>query len=121
MELQFENKTCRYLRRNVWESKDQEQTLEVKLPEGMPDVGQVLTAWGQPVMRSKEWQDSTVQFAGGMMIWVLYVPEDGSEEQCIHGWIPFQMRWEFPQTQRDGTICVVPLLKSVDARSIHRY
>ena len=92
MEGNFTRKQLDYLSAALKQVQNSEQTLEIKLPEGMPDVGQVLTAWGQPVMRSKEWLDSAVQFNGGMMIWVLYTPEDGSGEQCIHGWIPFQMR-----------------------------
>ena len=57
-----------------------EQTLEIRLPEGMPDVGQVLMAWGQPIARSKEWREGSLHFSGGMMVWVLYLPEDGSQE-----------------------------------------
>lgn len=97
--------------------QNSEQTLEIKLPEDMPDVGQVLTAWGQPVMRSKEWRDDGVQFSGGMMIWVLYAPEDGSPEQCIHGWIPFQMRWELPDDTPEGTVHFYGLPRFVDGRS----
>ena len=37
---------------------------------------------------------------GGMMVWVLYAPEDGSPERCIEGWIPFQMRWDLPEELR---------------------
>lgn len=83
----------------------------------MPDVGQVLTAWCQPIARSKDWQSDTVQFSGGMMVWVLYTPEDGGKEQCVQGWIPFQMRWDLPQDTREGTLCLRCLPRFVDARS----
>jgi hypothetical protein len=56
--------------------------------------------------------------SGGVMVWGLYQPEDGSEPRSIDSWIPFQEKWDFSDTQRDGTICVSALLKSVDARSI---
>lgn len=117
MEGNFERKSLDCLAVPMRQIQNSEQTLEIKLPEGMPDVGQVLTAWGQPVMRSKEWQDSTVQFAGGMMIWVLYVPEDGSAEQCIHGWIPFQLRWELPEDTPEGSVHFRCLPRFVDGRS----
>ena len=61
MEGNFTRKQTDYMDTALQQIQNSEQTLEIKLPEGMPDVGQVLTAWGQPVMRSKEWQDSTVQ------------------------------------------------------------
>ena len=117
MEGNFTRKQLDYLSAALQQVQNSEQTLEIKLPEGMPDVGQVLSAWGQPVMRSKEWQDSGVQFNGGMMIWVLYAPEDGSGEQCIHGWIPFQMRWELPENTPEGFVHFRCLPRFVDGRS----
>ena len=60
MEGNFTRKQLDYLSAALKQVQNSEQTLEIKLPEGMPDVGQVLTAWGQPVMRSKEWLDSAV-------------------------------------------------------------
>lgn len=95
-----------------------EQTLEIKLPEGMPDVGRVLMAWGQPVLRSKEWRTDTVLFTGGMMVWVLYAPEDGSMEQCLEGWIPFQMRWELPENTPEGILRIRLLTRFVDGRNV---
>ena len=81
MEAKFESKTVSCLDMALGQIQNSEQTLEIKLQEGMPDVGQVLTAWGQPILRSKEWREDTVQFSGGMMVWVLYAPENGEQEQ----------------------------------------
>ena len=55
---------------------------------------------------------------GGVMVWVLYAPDDGSKPQCVDGWLPFQMKWDFPETEREGTIWLQPLLRSVDARTV---
>lgn len=117
MEGNFTRKQIACMDTALQQVQNSEQTLEIKLPEGMPDVGQVLTAWGQPVLRSKEWRDDAVLFSGGMMIWVLYAPEDGSEEQCIHGWIPYQMRWELPEDVPEGTVRFYCLPRFVDGRS----
>jgi len=96
----------------------QEQTQEVRLPEGMPDIGRVVSAWGQVVLRGKEWQSERVGVSGGVMTWVLYVPEDEGIPQSIAAWIPFQMKWEIPQSRYDGTVLAEPYLRSVDARSL---
>lgn len=117
MDGNFERKQISCLDAALHQIQNSEQTMEIKLPEGMPDVGQVLTAWGQPILRSKEWQGDTVHFSGGMMIWVLYAPEDGSPEQCLHGWIPFQMRWELPENTREGVVQFRCLPRFVDGRS----
>ena len=55
---------------------------------------------------------------GGVMVWVLYAPEDGSAPQSVDAWLPFQMKWDFPETQRDGAIRVYPYLKGMDCRSL---
>lgn len=118
MELQFLKKPYDCLRRVAWEIKNEEQTQEVKLMESMPDIGKVLGAWGQPVIRSKEWRGSSMGISGGVMAWVLYAPEDGTMPRSMEAWIPFQMRWDFPQTQRDGAMRISCLLRSIDARTV---
>lgn len=118
MELQFKKSICSCLDTAVREIQNVEQTQEIKLPDGMPDIGRVLAAWGQVILRGKEWRSDSITFSGGMMVWVLYAPEDGSEERCIDGWIPFQMKWDLPSGTREGDIRIHCLPRFVDARSV---
>lgn len=118
MEIRFERSGCKHLDTVIQEIRNQELTQEIRLPEGMPDIGRVLSAWGQPVLRGKEWGGGRISASGGMMVWVLYVPEDGSAEQCMEGWIPFQMNWELPGGCPDGTLRIRFLTRFVDARSV---
>ena len=117
MDGNFEWKSISCLDRALHQVQNGEQTLEIKLQEGMPDVGQVISAWGQPVMRSKEWREEQVHFSGGMMVWVLYEPEDGSPVQWVQSWIPFQMRWELPENTPEGILRLRCLTRFVDGRS----
>lgn len=117
MELTFSKTACQCLRKVVSQVQAQEQTQELRLPDSMPDIGRVLGSWGQVLVRSKEWRGSAMAVSGGVMVWVLYAPEDGSEPRSIECWVPFQMRWEFSQTERDCIMNILPLLRSVDARS----
>lgn len=55
--------------------------------------------------------------SGGVMAWVAYTPEDGGPAQWVNTWIPFQMKWDLPDTQHDGIIRANCLLRSIDARS----
>ena len=98
--------------------RGEEQTQEIRLPDNMPDVGRVLGAWGQVLLRGKEWRSNGMGVSAGVMAWVLYAPEDGSELRTVETWIPFQLKWEFPETKRDGTILASCLLSGVDARSV---
>ncbi len=117
MEGNFKRKQISCMKTVLSQVQCAEQTLEIRLPEGMPDVGQVLTAWGQPIARSKEWREESLHFSGGMMVWVLYLPEDGSGERCVEGWIPFQMRWELPENTPEGILRLRCLPRFVDGRS----
>lgn len=118
MELKFQKSPLKFLHRAVQEVQNQEQTLEVKLPDGMPDIGRVLASWGQVILRSKEWRSGSIGCNGGIMVWVLYAPEDGTDARCVESWLPFQMNWDLTGESREGNICIRPLLRFVDARSV---
>lgn len=118
MELEFEKWVCRYLDPVIRDTRSEEQTQEIRLGDGMPDVGRVIGAWGQVILRGKEWRGDIVVLSGGVMAWVLYAPEDGSEPRCLDTWLPFKMKWDLPEGVREGEIRASCLLRSVDARSI---
>jgi len=115
--MEFQKTALSCVRPMVREVQNQEVTQEVRLPEAMPDVGKVLGCWGQIFLRSKEWQTASAGVSGGVMAFILYQPEDGSQVRRMESWMPFQMRWNLPPTQTDGTLCVQPLLRGLDARS----
>lgn len=118
MELQFKKQSLSCLRRVRREPAIQELTQEVRLTDGMPDIGRVLCCWGQMIIRGKEWRGDTVSVVGGAMVWILYAPEDGTEPRCIDAWIPYQLRWEHMDAEREGPLRLSPLLRFVDARTI---
>lgn len=118
MQLQFERTSISCLHRVAREIKDQEQTHEIRIPDGMPDIGKILGCWGQVLIRSKEWRNTGICVNGGIMTWVLYAPEEGAGERCLDAWIPFQVKCDFDDNERDGGILVQPLLRSIDARTV---
>ncbi len=117
MELQFEKNTLPCLQQVLYDTQTTELTQELRLPEGMPDIGQVVSCWAQPVIRGKEWRSDRVSVSGGVMCWVLYTPEEGAP-QSMAAWLPYQMKWDIPQTRHDGTIVAQPFLHGADARSL---
>lgn len=118
MELEFERTEIPCLRWKIRDVQSQEQTLELRLPEGMPDVGSVLGAWGQCILRGKEWRSAEVGVSGGVMVWVLYQPAEGGSPQSVEAWMPMQQKWGIGDCQREGTIRTRWQLKSVDARTL---
>lgn len=118
MDLQFPKTRSTWLSCSGGDWKDLEQTLELKLPENMPDIGKVLCGYGQALVRSKQWSRDGATVAGGVMAWVLYLPEDESGVRSVECWIPFQARWNIPDGDRDGVILAGCYLRNVDARSL---
>ena len=118
MELEFEKTAVSCLNRKIRDVQSQEQTLELRLPEGMPDIGSVLGAWGQCILRGKEWRSSEIGVSGGVTVWVLYQPADGSSPQSVEAWLPMQQKWGLTDCQREGVIRTKWYLKSADARAL---
>lgn len=118
MQVQFNKTAIRCLGTALQEVQNAEVTQEIRLPDGMPDIGRVLTTLGQIIIRSKEWQGNTILLSGGVMAWTLYAPEDGTEPRSVENWIPFQLKWDLTQKDREGPMRVVPLLRFADSRSL---
>ncbi len=118
MEMDFEIKNYPCLRWDIWDVQTQEQTLEIKLPDGMPDIGSILGAWGQWVLRGKEWRADEIGITGGIMVWVLYLPAEGGEPRSVEGWIPVAQKWPLSNGQREGIIRSSCCIKSTDARML---
>jgi len=117
LELQFQKNEIPCLCTLLRKHETQEQTQEVRISDGMPDIGNILGSWGQVILRGKEWGSDSLTVSGGTMVWVQYIPEEGGAPKTVEAWIPFQMRWTIPPTQHDGVMLAQSLLKSVDSRS----
>lgn len=118
MELQFTSSGCPHLAVAARQIHGAELTQEVRLSDGLPDIGRVIGSRGQIVLRSKEWQGDQITVSGGIMVWILYAPEDGTPLRCVDTWVPFQLKWEAEEGGGEGPIRVSPLLRFVDSRNI---
>lgn len=116
MDLQFNQRVIKCLQSADREYQTQEQTLEIRIPDGMPDIAMVLACWGQPVLRGKEWRADHLGVTGGVMAKILYLPEEAGPVQTLEAWLPLQMKWTIPNSRQDGTMLVDLGLRSADAR-----
>ena len=116
MEVKFEKQVLSCLDLCLREDRSSEETLEIRIPEGMPDAGKILAAWGQPLLRSKEWRSDRIVCTAGMMLWVLYQPESGGVPQCLDGWVSHTLRWDLPRDCHEGKFSVDLGTRFVDAR-----
>ncbi len=116
--MQWNKTPCAFLQQKVRAVQNQEQTQEVRLPEGMPDIGRVLCTWGQSLLRSKQWQSDHMMVTGGVTGFVLYEPEDGGAPRMVQCWLPFQAKWSFPDSKHEGIIRCRSVVRSMDARTL---
>lgn len=118
MEMQFQKTVVPYLQTVTQQMQTQEQTQQVRLSDAMPDVGRVVASWGQVLLKGKEWRSDSFCVSGGVKAWVLYAPEDGTQVRCVESWLPFQMKWDLPDVQQDGTVVACPMPTVVEARML---
>ena len=118
MQVQFPKKMLRCLNSAVEEVKNTELTQELRLSDGLPDIGRIIGVWGQVMLRSKQWQSNEIGLSGGVKVWVLYAPEDNTEPRVMEGWLPFQMKWDARCSGREGPVRLMPLLRFADGRSL---
>lgn len=118
MEIKFNKVPVHCIRPVLTQVQSCEQTQEVKLPDGLPDIGRILGCWGQVIIRGKEWRRTSMSANGGVMAWVMYVPEDGTQPRVLDAWLPFQTRWELPESVEDGTMTVMPQLTEINGRNV---
>lgn len=118
MELPFEKTVHRFWQQKRYAPVMREETQECRLPESMPDIGRVIASYGQVVLRGKEWRGSHIGVSGGVMVWVLYAPEDGSGLRMVESWLPFNARTEHQHGSQEGIIRAECVVSSVDARSV---
>lgn len=118
MEVKFMKKPLQCLNPFFSQIHTQEQTQEIRLPDAYPDIGKVLGCWGQVLMRGKEWRSTSMGANGGVMAWIMYAPEDGTQNRVIDVWIPIQCRWEFSTPADDGVMILRSVLSALDGRGI---
>lgn len=116
MEYKFDKKVLSCMEPCLRETRNSEEILEIRIPDGMPDAGRILAAWGQTVLRSKEWRQDQISCSAGMMVWVLYQPEEEGEPQCLEGWIPHSIRWDLPRDTPEGDMRIDLQTRFADAR-----
>lgn len=118
MKLQWKSEERQCLAPVLGGTQNRELTQELILPGELPDAGRVQGAWGQCILRGKQWQSTGVSCNGGAMVWVLYAPEDGTEPRVLDTWVPFQMDWEMPEGTAEGQLLAECMVRSVEARAL---
>ncbi len=119
MELEFQNVSCEYLRRTLFETRTQEETVELIVPDSYPDVQSIICAQASAIVRGKECRTGSVSVTGGIRTSAFYAPEDGSQPRVMDAYIPFTVRAEHAMaSEKTELVCRCSVI-SADARMVN--
>ena len=119
MELVFESSPCAYLRRIVHETRTQEQTADVIVPDSCPDVERIVYASASAIVRSKECRAGSVVVSGGLRSSALYVPEGEQMPRVLDAYIPFSIRVDHPALTEQSQIVLTCGVAGAEARMLN--
>ena len=119
MELVFATKTASWLQPVIRQSRSQEETAEIIVPDSCPDMERIVYSSAAAVLRQKECRSGCVTVTGGIRAGVVYVPEDHTGPRVLDAYLPFTMRFDQPGVTEDTQILLQLQVRSADARMIH--
>jgi hypothetical protein len=119
MELVFETKTASWLQPVIRQTRSQEETAEIIVPDSCPDIGRIVFTGAAAVLRQKECRAGSALVTGGVRAAVLCMPEDNSGPRVLDAYLPFSLRFDQPGVTDETRLSVQLQVRSADARLIH--
>ena len=119
MELAFQSRPFHFLHHVMQETRFQEETAEIIVPDSYPDIAAISDCCAQVILRGKDCRDGSVTVAGGIKGVILYTPEDGSYPRNLETYIPFSVKFEGSDLTANAQILCSIRVRSADARMIN--
>lgn len=119
MELSFQTRPLRCLGQVLHETRAQEETAEVIVPDSCPDVERVVYCAASVVVRGHECRAGAVTVSGGIRASALCMPEGESAPRTIETDIPFSLRIDTPAAAERLSLILSAKVRQVDARLVN--
>ena len=119
MELSFQKHPYHFLRNIVRETRFQEETAEIIVPDSYPDIGSIADSFADAILRGKDCRDGSVTVAGGVKGSVLYIPDDQTHPRNLEVYIPFTFKIDHPALTASAQVICTVRVRSVDSRMIN--
>ena len=119
MELGFQSQTYHFLRNVVRDTRFQEETAEIIVPDSYPDIAAIADSCADAVLRGKDCRDGSMTVAGGVKGVILYIPEDQTYPRKLEVYIPFTVKFDHPALTASAQVICSVRIRSVDARMIN--
>ena len=108
-----------YFRKLADAAFDREETMELVVPDTLPDVSVITGCAGTVELRSKEAREGSAAASGTVEGCVVYVPEGESAPRVIELSIPWSVSADCPGLDVSGQVVVRAELTSLEARVIN--
>lgn len=119
MELAFQSKPFHFLHHVMQETRFQEETAEIIVPDSYPDIAAIADCCAEVILRGKDCRDGSVTVAGGLKGVILYTPEDGTYPRNLETYIPFSVKFEDSHLTAHAQVLCSIRVRSADARMIN--
>lgn len=118
MELVFQEKITQYPNLIFCEEREQEETVDLIIPDRYPDGAEIIHAYGTPLVYSLDLGSDSITISGEVQAGVLYEGPEG-QLRCVRGRVPFSFRREFQERGEDLQPVCSCRLQSIDARLLN--
>jgi hypothetical protein len=119
MELTLKKNNISFWSKQADNSTTHEETMEIVVPDSLPDVQSVVTADGTAVLRSKESGNGKITVTGVVRAYALYTPEGGGAVRGLSVQLPFTASLESADVTSDSKLLANAELTGIDARMLN--
>jgi len=119
MELTLKKNNISFWAKQADNSITQEETMEIIVPDSLPDVESVISADGTAVLRSKEYSNGKIVVTGVVRAFAIYEPESGGAVKGLAVQIPFTASSEVSDVSGSSKLIANAELVGIDARILN--
>ncbi|HHU05610.1 MAG TPA: DUF3794 domain-containing protein [Clostridiales bacterium] len=119
MEARLDRKPINFYKNLFNTSMTHEETMEMIVPDAMPDILRIVDTDGTVMLRSKEAENGKATIGGAIVTTVLYMPEGEERVKKLELKIPFTSFCESPAIDKNTRLVANASLCSIDSRSLN--
>ncbi|MDF3003249.1 MAG: peptidoglycan-binding protein LysM [Bacillota bacterium] len=98
---------------------NQEETLEMIVPDACPDILQILDGEGKLLLQRKEPMDGRAEFSGSIKVTVLYQPDGVGNACSMEAILPLSTATESPAITRRSKLMVNPQIQKIEVHLLN--
>lgn len=119
MEVKLQKENIGFYRKLIDTCINHEETMEMIVPDTLPDVMDIIDADGTAVLRSKEADNGKISLSGVVRAHIVFIPEGVKGVRSLPAQVPFALSMDAADVKPSSKITVRAELAGVEARVIN--